>query len=111
MIRALILAPYDLENTTHVVYMERVFKDSLERGEAPFAAHIFYSIYLDYDDIRERAIGSTFTTMWIKAADVVAVYTDYSRSVEMEIGVKEAVMYNKVVAFRSIGMNPQVHRA
>ena len=61
-------------------YLEGCILDSLERGEAPFASHGFYTQWLKDSDPAEREAGIACGRAWAEAADVVAFYVDYGMS-------------------------------
>ncbi len=107
--RVIIESPYAVDRVEHLRYLERVIKDSLERGEAPFASHGFYTIFLDDDDPRERAVGMECGWAWMQAADFVAVYEDYGRTKGMRDGIERAAAAGKDIDFRKIGMNPRIN--
>ena len=74
----------------NVVYARRCIRDSLDRGEAPYASHILYPGALR-DSVpaeRERALAACHA--WIARADLVAVYTDKGISPGMELAIEVA---------------------
>lgn len=83
-------------------YALRALADSLNRGEAPFASHLFYTTVLD-DDIgpeRERGIRAGFA--WGDKADLVAVYTDHGLSAGMYAGIQRAQAAGQRVEYRTL---------
>ena len=66
----------------NVEYAIECCKDSVARGEAPFASHLLYPQFLDDNDPEQRKIGLTCERAWIEAAVsngkqlLVAIYVD-----------------------------------
>jgi len=78
----LILSPYRGHTYINTDYAKACMKDSLSRGEAPFASHLLYPQLLDDSTESERTIGFECEKAWLAAAAtsncaaVVAVYVD-----------------------------------
>jgi hypothetical protein len=66
-------------------------EDSLQRGEAPFASHLFYPHWLSDDDSQQREQGLYAGWAWLKQADLVAVYTDRGVSPGMHGAIELAL--------------------
>jgi len=65
-------------------YLHDCLRDSLSRGEAPFAGHAFLPAVLNDDDPDERRQGIDCHLAWLKAAEDVAVYVDFGISGGMD---------------------------
>jgi len=94
MKRVIIESPYQgagLLQSTYQVYLHKCLLDSLNRGEAPFASHGFYTQVLDDDDPKERALGMKSGMAWYGCADLVAVYMDHGISPGMQAGIDFAI--------------------
>lgn len=84
-------------------------RDSIERGEAPFASHLIYTQgdLLDDNVPAERQRGIACGLEWGTVADLVAVYTDLGISEGMARGIEHAteqglpVVYRKCIAWRN----------
>jgi hypothetical protein len=76
----------------HVRYARAALRDSLMRGEAPFASHLLYTQpgVLDDKDMAERRTGIIAGLEWGEWADLVAVYEDLGISPGMEQGIASA---------------------
>ena len=61
-------------------YLEACIFDSLERGEAPFASHGFYTQWLRDSDPTEREKGMACGKVWVETANIIAFYVDYGMS-------------------------------
>jgi hypothetical protein len=74
------------ENKT---YAKRAVWDSLKRGEAPYASHVFFDQpgLLDDLDPRERNLGLNAGLQWGSQAHLVAVYADKGISKGMTMGI------------------------
>lgn len=85
-------------------------RDSLERGEAPYASHLFYAQegILDDDIAQERALGIHAGPVWGKLAKKSVVYTDLGISSGMERGIERAKKEGRVIEYRELGFIPEV---
>lgn len=76
-----------LKNT---LYAQRCLKDSLDRGEAPFASHLLYTQVLDDNNPDERKQGMEAGQVWGKFAEKTVVYCDHGISEGMQEGIDRA---------------------
>ena len=80
----MIESPYasikDKDRNRHITYALRCMRDSLFRGEAPFAGHLLYTQVLDDNIQDDREIGIECDLSWLQQAVRVIVYTDYGIS-------------------------------
>lgn len=102
MNRVIIESPYAGNIEQNEAYLAECVHDSLERGEAPFASHGFYTRYLDDTIPRERSIGLRCAVRWRESCDLVAVYTDLGISPGMLEGVTHAELVGVPVEYRTI---------
>jgi len=79
-------APTEEIRRLHAKYLDAAIRDSLWRGEAPFASHRFYTMFLDDDNPAERKQGMEAGFAWLKRADLQAAYTDFGISLGMQEG-------------------------
>lgn len=83
-------------------YLEQCIKDSLERGEAPFASHKMYTDCLDDSIPEQRRLGIEAGFAYLQRADLVAVYTDRGISPGMKAAIEKASELRLTVTFREI---------
>lgn len=83
-------------------YAVDCLRDSLLRGETPFASHLLYTEALDDTDATERSIGIEAGLNIGKVADKTVVYTDLGISNGMEYGIARAISENREIEYRSI---------
>lgn len=102
MKRVIIESPYAGDMAANGRYALRCVADSLARGEAPFASHLFYPHLLEDSDADQRALGIAAGHAWTKAADLVAVYIDYGISEGMWLGIKEAEKFGVPLEYRNL---------
>ncbi len=97
-------SPYGGDVATNVAYARRCLRDSLLRGESPYASHLLYTQEGVLDDLipKERTHGIQAGFEWGKVADLVAVYTDRGISKGMELGIKNAEANGIPVEYRSL---------
>jgi len=65
-------------------YACEALRDSINRGEAPFASHLLYPQVLADDVPADRAVGIRLGLAWAKDADYVVFYLDRGWSAGME---------------------------
>jgi len=104
MKRVVIESPYAGEVDLNVAYAKACVLDSLSRGEAPYASHLFFTLpgILDDDKPDERTKGIEAGFAWGEAADLVAVYIDRGVSQGMIAGIDRAVRAMKPITLRSV---------
>jgi len=91
MKRVIIESPYNgtrNQMKKNYEYALACMRDSLSRGEAPFASHVLYGGILDDQKKDERATGMMAGFEWGSVAELVAVYVDNGISPGMELGMK-----------------------
>jgi len=107
--RVVIISPFASDDEAarkrHILYARRCIRDSLLRGEHPFASHLLYTQTGILNDTitEERQQGIAAGHAWMKAANLVAVYTDYGESGGMLSDIVYADHLKKEVVKRSIG--------
>jgi hypothetical protein len=83
-------------------YARRCMRDSLDRGEAPYASHLLYTQMLDDFIPEERKLGMEAGFAWGAMAEKVAVYTDRGLSQGMQDGIERARERGALIEYRSI---------
>jgi hypothetical protein len=88
----------------NIRYAKACMRDSLRRGEYPFASHLLYAQSGILDDlvIEQRNLGLTAGFRWADKADINAVYSDLGISIGMQMGIERAVARGQKVEYRSI---------
>lgn len=113
------------QEAEHLAYARRALRDSLDRGEAPFASHLLYTQVLDDGVPEERKLGMEAGWAWqcackmevsplssaiLPATTTIAVYADYGVSDGMAKALERAstlACSSPRVEFRYIGKNPE----
>ena len=98
-------SPYAGDREINDLYLAACIKDSLSRGEAPYASHGFYTQGLDDGDPEERTQGMECGFAWGAAAAVRAVYVDLGVSDGMFTGVRqvtEGTCAGQTLVYRSL---------
>lgn len=85
-------------------YARACMRDSLKRGEAPFASHLLYDQpgILDDTNIDERILGITAGLAWGGRADLVAVYIDLGYTDGMSFGVNRHKSNGTPLVYRNL---------
>lgn len=87
------LAAPDIEGwVRNKKFARACLRDSLSKGEAPYASHLLYAQegLLNDDIAEERALGIHAGLVWGKLAQKSIVYTDLGISGGMERGIKRS---------------------
>ena len=90
------------EEAENIAYAKEAMRDSLYRGEAPFASHLLYPQMLDDADEDERRMGIEAGLRIGQLADRTVVYTDRGISPGMKQGIKRAEDEGRPVEYRSL---------
>lgn len=93
------------EEARNIRYVRMCLRDSLLRGEAPFASHALYTLQgvLRDDMPEERRLGMEAGWAWIDTADLTAPYTDLGISGGMTAGIVRAETRGRPVELRQLG--------
>lgn len=108
MNRVVIESPYASDTIQgrkdNITYLRRCLRDSLMRGEAPFASHAIYTQYgvLDDEFADERALGIAAGISWGSTADLVVVYIDRGISSGMIQGIVAATVRRARIEVRAL---------
>jgi hypothetical protein len=84
-------------------YLLACLRDSLLRGESPFASHGLYPGALDDNNPRERELGMSAGFAWRERAELTAVYVDLGYSAGMIAGIEHAHRVGCAVEERWLG--------
>lgn len=100
----IIESPYAGDVALNVEYARACLKDSLLRGEAPFASHLLYTQPGVLDDRvpaqRNRGILAGFA--WGEVAHATAVYLDLGITEGMQRGIEHAHAAGRPIFFRRV---------
>ena len=102
MIETPLMARGERTMEMNLEYARKCMKDSLSRGEAPFAMHLLYTQVLDDNVVEERKQGITCGLAWLLQADAVILYCDYGVSSGMKAAYKKALANNIEIELRFI---------
>jgi hypothetical protein len=97
-------SPYAGDIDTNIKFARACMRDSLGRGEAPFAMHLLYTQegILDDDIPEERNWGIEAGFAWGKHAKKTAVYTNLGITPGMEIGIQKAKEEGREIEYREL---------
>lgn len=102
--RVIIESPYRGDRAINDRYLREAMRDSLKRGEAPFASHGLYTQegVLNDADIADRELGIRAGWRWMLVASLVAVYADLGISEGMRRGIERAGSFGIPIVYRNI---------
>ena len=95
-------SPYKGKVKQNVAYAQKCMRDSLLRGESPFASHLLYTQVLDDAIKKQRDMGMDRAFNWYKHADLMAVYIDKGISDGMKMGMEVAEKLGIEVVYRTL---------
>jgi hypothetical protein len=98
----IIESPFRGNTVSNLHYLNQAVRDSLKRGEAPFASHRIYPHALDDEVEAERALGIEAGYAWWKSAHLIAFYTDLGWSDGMRRALYRAKNMKKKYEERKI---------
>ena len=100
----LIESPFAGDVDTNIKYARACMRDSLRRGEAPFAMHLLYTQedILDDDIPEEREWGIEAGLAWGKHASKTAVYTNLGITAGMDFGIQRAIEEGREIEYREL---------
>lgn len=106
--KVIIESPYAGEVDLNVAYLQSCLRDSLLRGEAPFASHGLYTQpgVLDDKDPEERELGMRAGFAWRDAAELTVFYIDRGFSGGMIRALRECLDRDYPYEFRSVHERP-----
>lgn len=104
MLKVYIESPYAGDIQRNENYAKECVIDSLLRGEAPFASHLFYTQkgILNDEVSYERDMGILAGQAWAREADIIAIYVDNGISNGMRFGIEQAVLAKQKIEYRRI---------
>jgi hypothetical protein len=104
MLLVVIESPFAGDIDMNINYARACMRDSLNRGEAPYAMHLLYTQegILSDDIPEERNWGIEAGMAWAKFAGLTAVYTNLGITSGMEIGIRRAKEEGRQVVYREL---------
>ena len=96
-------SPYAGDVQRNLRYLRVCMRDSLFRGEAPYASHLMYTPALDDDMADERELGIACGLAWGKWAAATVVYADLGISRGMKLGIERAKCDGRPIEERLMG--------
>lgn len=101
--RVCVESPFAGDVALNVLYADACMFDALVRGEAPYLNHLQYPRVLDDEQPDLRVRGLAAHHAWLRAADLVAFYTDRAMSGGMVEALKLCVELSLPYEFRRLG--------
>ena len=95
------------EVETNLVYARLALRNSLERGEAPYASHLLLTQITDEETERDWGINAGFA--WGSKADYIAIYIDLGVTQGMIRGAKIARDRGQGIFLRTLQGNQNLH--
>ena len=95
-------SPYAGNVEKNIKYARLCMKDSLDRGEYPFASHLLYTQenILDDNDPVERTLGIVSGFAFAKLCSKTVVYADLGISNGMMLGIEDAIKNKRTIEVR-----------
>lgn len=102
MERVIIESPLRGEYALNKTYLLLAMRDSLLRGEAPFASHLLYPEVLNDRILSDRELGLRAGFAWAYVADKIVVYEDRGLTEGMKLGLDQHEANDKKITFRRL---------
>ena len=104
----LIESPFAGDVETNIKYARACMRDSLKRGESPFAMHLLYTQdgILNDDIPEERNLGIEAGLAWGRSARKTVVYTNLGVTPGMELGIQRAREEGRDIEYRELDSWP-----
>ena len=98
----IIESPYAGDVEKNIKYARLCMKDSIDRGEYPFASHLLYTqeSILDDDDPVERKLGIVAGFAFAKLCSKTVIYADLGISNGMMLGIEDAIRNKRIIEVR-----------
>ena len=95
-------SPYAGDVEKNIKYARLCMKDSLDRGEYPFASHLLYTQenILDDNDPVERTLGIVSGFAFAKLCSKTVIYADLGISNGMMLGIEDAIKNKRTIEVR-----------
>jgi hypothetical protein len=106
----IIESPFAGDVKKNTDYARLCVKDSLERGEAPFASHLIYTQPTIFDDnnAEDRKMGINAGLAWLKRADAHVFYVDLGMSKGMIAAANHYRTQETRIEFRVLNLNQSI---
>jgi len=95
-------SPFAGDLSRNASYLRFVIRDSIKRGEAPFASHGFYTQFLDDKIPEQRALGIELGECFRLKCSLTAFYVDFGWSKGMLEGLRTCQQKGLPHEFRDI---------
>jgi hypothetical protein len=96
-------SPYGGENVDrNIAYLRAAIRDSLDRGEAPFASHAIYTTGVDDTCSKDRPNDIRRGFRFRDVCEYTVVYTDLGISPGMQLGIDDSKKKCKPVKYRTL---------
>lgn len=88
----------------NIDYAKACIRDSLMRGESPYASHLLYTQEGILDDLTpsERKIGIEAGFKWRDVSELTIFYIDHGYSDGMRLGLQDCISKNKPYEIRRL---------
>lgn len=83
-------------------YALKCMKDSISKGEAPYASHLLYTQILKEENMEERNLSIDLGLQWGEKATKTVVYQDLGITSGMNYGIRNAIRLGREVEYRNI---------
>ena len=83
-------------------YAIKCMLDSIDKGEAPFAAHLLYPQILTEETVDDQNVGIKLGLQWGEKAAKTIVYQDLGITSEMNYGIRNAFRHGRPIEYRNI---------
>ncbi len=100
--RVILESPYAGDIAQNLSFAIECIRDSLARGEAPYASHVLYPPASFKFTKKERDRGMSAGYSWMAVADLVAVYINLGQTEGMLRGITRAKLLKLPISYRRL---------
>jgi hypothetical protein len=98
--RVIIESPLAGDYEANRAYALDCMRDSIKRGESPYASHVLLPLVLDDTNESQRELGIALGFAWGELADARVFYIDRGVSRGMRLGYAEATRLGQTIEVR-----------
>lgn len=98
-------SPFASDPLANIAYAYEACKDSISKGESPYASHLLFPQFLDDKDPTQRAEGLRLSDAWRHQAAKIIFYLDKGWSAGMQHALDFVKTHGKHAEFRVLKGN------
>ncbi len=102
MRKVVVESPLSGDFEKNSLYTKLACIDCIRRGEAPYASHIFLTLFLDDTNPEQRSLGMKTGFIWAQCCTKRVVYQDLGISKGMQEGIDHGNRFFQEIEYRNL---------